>query len=1127
MSGTTHPNSSTAQNQSNTSVEDELDEFVNADPFERIYLNTKLKDQKDFANCHIWEGNILHNEGCGRQSPLRRAAEKYIDEVASWPASRVLSKLQQRRTMDWGNEAKPASLEFNYYPDFRINTFRIVGQPLHPVVRHSSIVDRYVTISRSHWQAPYSLRHATNTLPFELNERTFRFASGPEKQIWFIVLHPVQADTPEAPESRRSPVERSTIRSDRAQALSTYVNGLLLRPELHALNRTVSLKHWRLVQQTFMEDWPSFVESHGHDKFWKNNHPAFHVLDHGDDTLFETPHNIADIPMEVTLDDNTEVRDTGRIGDISDDEDPEPEGSRPRASGVRNEMPYTGELGLLKQKLEVMYDLSYIDQVSYTIGAVINCLKPPVGETGNQVPMCLLADRSGVCATYGLASTANDCQPAAEFHPLGFHPRYGNFVGSRPPGFIEPLYKILKANVYAQNDCEHVLDFEAFRGYSYAIEDAVRDTVTQGRCGAALTLSPSVRCRSSASVRNNHRQLMQKLPSCRLREAKESIAASIDQSKFGYRMDQVVTVRVSRLLPQHQSFGTILRPVFQFMRFFVCRPDRYCTILRAFEPSRFPQILCGFAQFFEIFFLEMEKRYVESSDTGLPPSSCEATAILNRLAEFCFTGDPTVLRHAVLEALETLLSIETSGWPFFSRNLLDLRDGMGVLHMKKWPFLKDPLEVSLKPPILLHVADLGFHFGWRVAADQHSQMWLQNWKCPVDVKFLRKAFRDIWIPEMVAAVAQRVRFQLNRASTLGRLNAAQMQDAETISTTLLSWESEEDPFNSEYVSHINQSRKQVAALANVFHRQYNRLFGSNSIRELSKVTYSQSSRQKFAQRLFDTLSDSNTLSVSTKYGSWLGMFRHIVHTTMDPFRCVELIETALAAVNIMWVPLLDGSPTLTVANLMVQTTVTPVSSNACPMKRSAAQAEMVLSTHHEPPRKRIINFDGQHEFETMPLLLKQGFEACIQEYTEKKPEVARHFEVVLDLITRNTGQEKTPYSLMLMLVMTLSGSSSTPWMKPPERNEISVSGVNDIIDISLPGFDLLSLQKEQSKFGVALATKMMWFLEPAVFIEPEKAGAKKVQTEEKPFSSTHSMKRILVKRRAWVDRLGLGSELRS
>ncbi|KAG6259069.1 hypothetical protein E4U48_000546, partial [Claviceps purpurea] len=54
-------------NRSETSVEDELDNFIDADPFGRMYFNTKLNYQKDFGNCHTWEGNIKHNEGDGRQ----------------------------------------------------------------------------------------------------------------------------------------------------------------------------------------------------------------------------------------------------------------------------------------------------------------------------------------------------------------------------------------------------------------------------------------------------------------------------------------------------------------------------------------------------------------------------------------------------------------------------------------------------------------------------------------------------------------------------------------------------------------------------------------------------------------------------------------------------------------------------------------------------------------------------------------------------------------------------------------------------------------------------------------------------------------------------------------------------
>ncbi|KAG6203648.1 hypothetical protein E4U34_000550 [Claviceps purpurea] len=116
-------------------------------------------------------------------------------------------------------------------------------------------------------------------------------------------------------------------------------------------------------------------------------------------------------PLANRNDDNTEVQDTGHIGELSDDEDfePESEGSRPTASGVGKKMPYTGKLGRRKKKLEVMYDLNHIDQVSYTISAMINCSGPPVDGTDNRVPMCLLADRSGVCATYGNYSTLRCC----------------------------------------------------------------------------------------------------------------------------------------------------------------------------------------------------------------------------------------------------------------------------------------------------------------------------------------------------------------------------------------------------------------------------------------------------------------------------------------------------------------------------------------------------------------------------------------------------------------------------------------------------------------------------------------------------------------------------------------------
>ncbi|KAG6108616.1 hypothetical protein E4U13_006378 [Claviceps humidiphila] len=1046
---------STALNQSKTSLEDKLDEFVDADPFKRIYLNVKPRSQEDFADCRadVEKINLL-------AADISEKPKDFISNAARWTARQMFAKMQNVRAMDWGEKSEEATSKFTYYPEFRINTFRIVGEPLHPIVRSVSSAGD-VTISRCQWQAPYSLRHATNTLPFELNERTFRFASGPDQQIWFIVLHPVVAE----PGSRRTEtVERSTIRSDRAQALSMFVNELLSQPDLskHVQNGTVSLRHWHLVQWQFMNQWQNFVKRHAHDKFWGENNPAFHVLDHGEDTKLEPHHDLSSLPMEVPYDHNR-VRDPGYIDESSDDEaiQLEPQGRPSTPPGGREEKLYTEDLNALKSKL-LIYDLAHVDRVSYTVSAIIHCVRPPKPEdaTEDKVPVCLLADRSKIRATCS--------NSAAEFHSLGFHPWYGNFVASNPPDFIAPLFTIMKSNMAVQNDGEDVLHFEAFRGYAHVFEVAVQDKLTQGRATAALTLSPAVRRCSSASVVEKHCNLNEQPPSTHLEEVLQSIQTSIDKRESGYRMDQVVTVKVSDLLTDHRKSETILRPLFQFMRFFTNEPKRYCKIMRAFEFSQFPEILGGFAKFFGTLFLEIEKRDTANSETsGLSPALCEGTALLSRLAEFCFTGDPTVLGHSVIQSLETVPSIQKFGWPFYSKNLLNLRDGGEEINLKKWPTISNLLEDSPKLPILLHVADLGFHFGSRVAAHQYYDLLIRKWGYPVNIQFLEKALRDIWIPEMVAAVARSLRFELNRASRQGTLSHAEKQDAETISSTLLSWEAEKEPFTSEH---------------------FDRLFPSESIKGLVKLTSDDSlSRRQYAMCL---LRDT-----SAKHGSWFGMFHHIAKSMKDDSSCVQLLETALASAKVMWAPLPNGSPTLVVANLMMKTTVYPISSIQSPWKRKAAQAQEIMSRDDEPPRKRIIVFDGQSKIKVMPLLLEQGFAESITQYSQDRPKVARHFEEVRDFLKREIGQKRfaAPCELLVMLVLTLAGSSRTPWLnankkkKDKEGKEIET------------GFTVTEKTKESSRYAAALATKMVWFLQRDIFFT----------SRETHISGTREMKELL------------------
>ncbi|KAG6018495.1 hypothetical protein E4U40_000271, partial [Claviceps sp. LM458 group G5] len=90
-------------------------------------------------------------------------------------------------------------------------------------------------------------------------------------QIWFIVLHPVQAEALEPSAARVASDRDCGAKQDSKRSctgsLSMYINGLLSRPELpgHVRERSVSFRYWQLVQQAFIDNWQDFVGRHGHD----------------------------------------------------------------------------------------------------------------------------------------------------------------------------------------------------------------------------------------------------------------------------------------------------------------------------------------------------------------------------------------------------------------------------------------------------------------------------------------------------------------------------------------------------------------------------------------------------------------------------------------------------------------------------------------------------------------------------------------------------------------------------------------------------------------------------------------------------------------------------------------------
>src|SRR5512146_948597 len=100
--------------------------------------------------------------------------------------------VHRRCTIDYASRtagSKPASDDDAYYPVFHLDMLSVVGRPLRPVTARRRRIFDNVTVTFQRWSAPYSSRHTASDLPFGLAGRTFRFATGATREIWFIVMH--------------------------------------------------------------------------------------------------------------------------------------------------------------------------------------------------------------------------------------------------------------------------------------------------------------------------------------------------------------------------------------------------------------------------------------------------------------------------------------------------------------------------------------------------------------------------------------------------------------------------------------------------------------------------------------------------------------------------------------------------------------------------------------------------------------------------------------------------------------------------------------------------------------------------------------------------------------------------
>ncbi|CAM1503465.1 Fc.00g082410.m01.CDS01 [Cosmosporella sp. VM-42] len=309
---------------------------------------------------------------------------------------------------------------------------------------------------------------------------------------------------------------------------------------------------------------------------------------------------------------------------------------------------YSSGLRELRAELEQKYNIVHLESVSYALAVNLYCTAADSSSRGGgeEEAVCLLADRNCLAREF---ATYRDYT----FYPLGFHPAYGNFSSPEPPAFLNNnMLAIMKDNMSFQNQGKEVLSagyFQAYSGIKTAIRPRASDLLaSQGSATAALTV-PSSDVEATARIKAKQQRLLRRLrgqltpgdPDASTPFARERrrIEATIDEEEFSFRFEQVMSIRVSNLVPERRDFVNVLQPIFQLMRFFLKEKQFYSWILRRFPPKVFPGILTAYAKTFEMAIGEMERRFTADGARGLGLALSEAVAALDRLGNFCFTGD--------------------------------------------------------------------------------------------------------------------------------------------------------------------------------------------------------------------------------------------------------------------------------------------------------------------------------------------------------------------------------------------------------------------------------------------------------------------------------------------------------
>jgi hypothetical protein len=1007
---------------------------------------------------------IDHTRGEHRLQPkelLRRTT------AAGFSGTQAIGMLQRAYTFDFGSRtsrSRHCTGEDGLIPTFHLDMIAVVGRPMKAIVHRSARFFDNVTISFADWRAPYRAKHVEGGIGFDLCHRTFRIACGASREAWYIVMHPRIAISEIEPSQAQveASIKNSALEERHARFLAEYIKEVFLREDLvgegveaswrldQRQSQNITFNKWTSFQHQFMEGWSEYVAAHTTEEFWSENRPAFHAYDYGANIALDVTEELQGLQKEQPIEDAADEY-------ASDSEEPvqsSPAQASPQpptsANATDGEVTFSTEgLENLRTELEAKFDLDNIWSMSYALAVDLNCLDGDATGTDTtlQGSRCMLADRNAVAREFSR-------QRDWVFYPVAFSPVYGNFTSSKPPDFLnQNVLTVMRNNLSVRNEGVDALScgyFQAYSNVKRSFRHKPDDLLAKKSLTTAVLALPDSEI-PSHHVRAKRQKLSEQMRGMRTPDNREQsrpfareaqrVRAAIEGEDFAFRMEQVISVQVSKLCDERRTFDTILHPIFHLMRFYLQEPHQYRQTLHTFLPEVYPGVLEGFSTLFDkaMSSLQDKSELVDATKGNIAIS--EAAAALDRLGSYLFSGSAKVVGNSVFRHLGTTDSLRYGGWPYIDPRLLNVQDDTATIQRSRWPRRKDGQPALLHPPVL------EFYYGKHVAAARQSNAWLHDFR-GMEVagrnnatSLLEDIFRHMWIPQTVDFVTRAVGSALNKRQRTTDMKRTQV---EAISRQMEQWSQSTEPFS------WAQYKQILPALTEGGGKD---CMASKSRRDVAKELYeavkgdSEKARRRWAGRR----------------APWLSVLESVIRgTDVKVVSGEQWIGAISAAMLESCVEAMPGASRGKLTSRAVVRLVGMTSSKALlatrpgTLKRAAAEA----SENSKRPRlQRGIDFGCGIPFTKIPQLVDEGLRAQDKQFEKGDGGIREHYCAVRHCLDACLGDPLC--DLMLMYTLTLASCSVTPTV------------VDERFDVGK--------KKDDKVFAANLVTRMLWYLKPREF----------------------------------------------